>query len=123
MSDGVFVVGTGAVGGSLAATLAERGQSLVGVCDVDASRARAIGSIVRKPAFFGPVPEDANLADLSRHYCPSLLAEDLNKLDHDVTINISHLKPGYEDVIMRQCREAVPGRVFNRLHSNDHFEL
>ena len=84
------------------------------------NRLDSIDMLVVEAAFSN---EDANLADLSRHYCPSLLAEDLNKLDHDVTINISHLKPGYEDVIMRQCREAVPGRVFNRLHSNDQFEL
>lgn len=67
--------------------------------------------------------EDAKLADLARHYCPRLLAADLNKLEHDVTINISHLKPGYEDVIMQQCREASPARVFRQLKSNDHFIL
>jgi ribonuclease BN (tRNA processing enzyme) len=84
------------------------------------NRLDSIDMLVVESAFSN---EDANLAELSRHYCPMLLAEDLNKLEHDVTINISHLKPGYEDVIMQQCREAAPGRVFNQLQSNDQFIL
>ncbi len=51
--------------------------------------------------------EELELAKLSRHYCPSLLAEDLQKLKHKTKIGISHLKPGDEQRIFQQCLDAV----------------
>lgn len=51
----------------------------------------------------------------SRHYCPSLLAEDLTKLELHPDIYLTHNKPGEEDTIFRQCREAVTDRELRRL--------
>ena len=51
--------------------------------------------------------EEKELAILSKHLCPSLLAEELAKLQCKPTIYISHLKPGASDLTMRQVSECV----------------
>jgi ribonuclease BN (tRNA processing enzyme) len=51
----------------------------------------------------------------SRHYCPSLLAEDLQKLKHRPRILLTHNKPGEEDLIYRQCCERITDRKLERL--------
>ena len=63
------------------------------------------------------------LARLALHYCPALLAMDLLKLIHRPTVCISHLKPGEEEIIMHECREALPGWELKQLKSGDVFEL
>ena len=66
---------------------------------------------------------DIELARQAFHYCPQLLARDLIKLRHRPQVCISHLKPGEEDVIMAECREALPGWELMQLKSGDLFEL
>ena len=44
----------------------------------------------------------AEIAEASRHYCPSTLAPDLEKLMGDVQVWITHLKPGGEVGIMEE---------------------
>lgn len=67
--------------------------------------------------------KDLELARRAFHYCPELLARDLQQLRHRPTICISHLKPGEESVIMDECREALPGWDLRQLKSGDVFEL
>ncbi|VAW67231.1 CAMP phosphodiesterases class-II:Metallo-beta-lactamase superfamily [hydrothermal vent metagenome] len=68
--------------------------------------------------------EDIDLARLAKHYCPSLLAEDLQKLRHQPKIGISHLKPGSEERIFQQCCDALEGqRRLCHLASDDHFQI
>ena len=67
--------------------------------------------------------KDSRLAALAHHYCPQLLAEDLARLRHRPTLGITHLKPGEEDLIMRECRDALPGWELRQLNSGDVFEL
>ena len=68
--------------------------------------------------------EELELAKLARHYCPTLLARDLKKLRHQPRIGISHLKPGFETDIFKQCEEALSGqRDLCRLASDDHFQI
>ena len=67
--------------------------------------------------------KDIELARLAFHYCPELLAMDLLKLRHRPTVCISHLKPGEEDIIMKECREALPAWELKQLKSGDVFEL
>jgi len=67
--------------------------------------------------------KDIELARLAFHYCPELLAMDLLKLKHRPTLCISHLKPGEEDIIMRECHEALPEWELKQLKSGDVFEL
>lgn len=46
--------------------------------------------------------EDRELAVVSRHLCPDLLAEELAKLERPAEVYITHLKPGDDDLIMRE---------------------
>ena len=45
---------------------------------------------------------EIDLARLSRHLCPALLHEELDKLQRPAEIYITHLKPGEGEAIMRQ---------------------
>jgi ribonuclease BN (tRNA processing enzyme) len=67
--------------------------------------------------------EDIELARVAFHYCPALLARDLPKLKHKPRVCISHLKPGEEKLIMKQCRAALPDWDLQQLKSGDIFEL
>jgi ribonuclease BN (tRNA processing enzyme) len=51
---------------------------------------------------------ELELANSSKHYCPSLLAADLAGLRTDVQVWITHLKPGYETGILAEL--AVDAR-------------
>lgn len=66
---------------------------------------------------------DIELAKVAFHYCPSLLAEDLPKLNHRVRVCISHLKPGSEEQIMQECYETLAGWDIHELKSGDIFEF
>jgi cAMP phosphodiesterase len=55
------------------------------------------------------------LSRVSRHYCPSLLAEDLKKLRHHPRIYLTHNKPGEEATIFEQCRRHITDRELTRL--------
>lgn len=63
------------------------------------------------------------LAWLARHYCPSSLAADLDKLQHDPDIWITHLKPGSESEIFDEIRAEAPHRRLHRLVGNETFTL
>lgn len=67
--------------------------------------------------------KDRSLARAALHYCPELLASDLRQLKHQPAIYISHLKPGEEELIMSECRQAMPDRELGQLKSGDVFEL
>lgn len=67
--------------------------------------------------------KDAELARVAFHYCPDTLAKDLPKLKHRPEIYISHLKPGEESAIMKECKKAMPDRNLRRLKSGDIFKL
>ena len=67
--------------------------------------------------------KDIELARLAFHYCPELLADDLPRLRHRPEVCISHLKPGEEDIIMKECREALPEWELKQLKSGDVFRL
>jgi len=66
---------------------------------------------------------DIELARIAFHYCPSLLAKDLPKLRHRPKVFISHLKPGEEETIMKECRKTMPEWKLKPLHSGDVFKL
>lgn len=55
------------------------------------------------------------LSMVSKHYCPSLLAQDLEKLRHRPQIYLTHNKPGDESLIFEQCQERIAGRELRRL--------
>jgi len=64
-----------------------------------------------------------DIAIRSKHLCPSMLAEELEKLERDVEIYITHLKRGEAELTMREIK-ACAGK-FNpcRLMNNQLFEF
>lgn len=66
---------------------------------------------------------DLALSHLARHYCPELLAADLAKLQHQPEIYLSHLKPGDEETILDECRDALDGHNIHRLRGGEIFRL
>jgi len=67
--------------------------------------------------------EQIELSKIAKHYCPSLLAEDLKKLRHQSQICISHTMPVDEALIMQQCNAAMPDRELSLLASDQIYEL
>ena len=70
--------------------------------------------------------EEAALATLSRHLCPTLLHAGLTKLERDAEVYITHLKSGQVERIMREINacEALGGRFKpHMLQNNQVFEF
>lgn len=55
------------------------------------------------------------MCELSKHYCPQLLAADLQKLEHNPHIYLTHAKPGEEEMIFQECRRLIAGRPLSHL--------
>ena len=58
------------------------------------------------------------LAEVSRHLCPSMLADELAKFERRAEIWITHLKPGEIELIMEEI-EASVGSLRPRMLQND----
>lgn len=67
--------------------------------------------------------ESIALSKMARHFCPSLLAQDMVKLRHDPLIYITHNKPGSEDLIFAECQAAMPGRRLHPLRGGEVIRL
>lgn len=63
------------------------------------------------------------LANQSGHYCPITVAEDLAKLDHEPTIWVTAMKPGEEDTIFAEVKNALNGREVHRLYSGQAIDV
>lgn len=50
---------------------------------------------------------EKDLAIASKHLCPSMLAEELSKLERPAEIYITHLKPGAIELTMREVEECA----------------
>jgi ribonuclease BN (tRNA processing enzyme) len=46
------------------------------------------------------------VAKVARHMCPSLLLEGLARLKHPAEVYITHLKPGWEDIILHEIAQG-----------------
>ena len=60
----------------------------------------------RRAADTKPIWERA-LAEMSRHLCPATLAEELEKLELDAEVYITHLKPGEIEPTMLEIAECA----------------
>jgi len=67
--------------------------------------------------------EQEELCTRARHYCPSLLAADLKKLQLKPRVCITHNKPGEEDTIKNECIEDIPTHQLTFLHGSESFDL
>ena len=62
---------------------------------------------------------EKKLAVMSKHLCPSMLAEQLTHLQRDAELFITHLKPGQTELIMQEIEECV-GEFKPRMLQNNH---
>ncbi len=58
-----------------------------------------------------------------KHLCPSLLAEELEKLEQSAEIFITHLKSREADVIMREIQQCIGKYSLHRLENDQLFEF
>jgi 3',5'-cyclic-nucleotide phosphodiesterase len=65
---------------------------------------------------------DRKLADNSMHFCPQTLLDEVRSLPATVEFLIYHLKPGQEDLIMRELT-AEASRPFRAVSCGDVFEF
>ena len=63
--------------------------------------------------------EDEELGRVSKHFTPHLLGRELHKLKHKPELFLTHHKPGCEQVIEKQCREALKGWDYHHLTRGD----
>ncbi len=66
---------------------------------------------------------EKELAVLSKHLCPSLLAEELVKFKRDAEIYITHLKPGEVELTMSEIESCVNRLQPKMLLNNQEFEF
>lgn len=66
---------------------------------------------------------EKDIAILSKHLCPSILADELKKLKQQAEIYITHLKPGEAEQTMREIRECVVDRETHMLENGQIFEF
>lgn len=66
---------------------------------------------------------EKELAIASKHLCPSMLAEELSKLERDAEIFITHLKPGEMELTMQEIEEAAGNYKPRMLQNNQIIEF
>lgn len=66
---------------------------------------------------------ERELAVVSKHLCPSLLAAELAKLQLNPAIYVTHFKPREAELIMGQIIALIPQRNAQMLEQNQIFEF
>jgi cAMP phosphodiesterase len=66
---------------------------------------------------------EKELAVLSKHLCPELLAIELAKLKHPAEVFITHLKPDELELTMREVEQCLSDRQPRMLLNNQVFEF
>lgn len=66
---------------------------------------------------------ERELAVAAKHFCPSLLAEELPKLERSAEIFITHLKPGEIELTMQEVEECAGQYKPRMLQNNQVFEF
>lgn len=85
---------------------------------LELQRQQAISKVVVDCSF--PNAE-AELAALSKHFCPQALLKDIAAMPDSIEFLIYHLKPGQEDFIMDELNADAGGRRFKALKCGDVF--
>jgi ribonuclease BN (tRNA processing enzyme) len=67
--------------------------------------------------------QEKDLAMISKHLCPELLASEMSKLRREAEVYITHLKPDEPELIMRQIAGHLPVRAPQMLLNNQLFEF
>ncbi len=66
---------------------------------------------------------DKELCKIAGHYCAELLAVDIKKLKHQPEVYISHNKPGFESVILNECKQAITSHTVFPLQGQKTFHI
>jgi cAMP phosphodiesterase len=66
---------------------------------------------------------ERQLAELSKHLCPSMLAEELAKLECNPEIYVTHLKPGEIELTMQEIEECAGQYRVRMLQNNQVFDF
>lgn len=66
---------------------------------------------------------EIHLARLSKHFCPSMLMEDIKQLQHEADVFVTHLKPGQIELTMQELEACVGERRPRMLQNNQLFDL
>jgi ribonuclease BN (tRNA processing enzyme) len=66
---------------------------------------------------------EKELAVLSKHFCPDLLATEMNKFKGQADIYITHLKPDELELTMQEIEQCLPDRQPKMLLNNHVFEF
>ncbi len=66
---------------------------------------------------------DKELCKIAGHYCAELLAVDIKKLKHKPKVYLSHNKPGFENVILDECKQAITSHSVYPLQGQKTFSL
>lgn len=66
---------------------------------------------------------ERELAEVSLHLCPSMLAEELINLQRETEIFITHLKPGQSELMMQEVLDVLGKLAPRMLENNQVFEL
>ncbi len=66
---------------------------------------------------------DIEISKLSKHYCPKLLGEDIQKLRHRPDVWLTHFKPGDEELIYDECVKAMPDFNVHHLKGGEVFRF
>jgi ribonuclease BN (tRNA processing enzyme) len=67
---------------------------------------------------------EKDIAVISKHLCPSLLATELVKFKrNDVEIFVTHLKPGELELTMQEIEDCVSGTIPKMLLNNQEFKI
>ena len=67
--------------------------------------------------------EEGQLAQISRHLCPSMLGHELAQLPERARVYITHIKPGEEAAVMAEVRALCTGHDIQALQAGQCFEL
>lgn len=67
--------------------------------------------------------EQAELARIAKHLCPSMLVTELQKLTQQPEIHLTHLMPGAEQAILAEIAELIPDNTPKPLVRDQVFEL
>jgi 3',5'-cyclic-nucleotide phosphodiesterase len=66
---------------------------------------------------------ELTLANLSKHYCPQTLIDDIRPMANSIEFLIYHLKPEQEQQIMDELLKADKDRIVRALAQSDRFEF
>lgn len=66
---------------------------------------------------------ELEIALLSKHLCPSLLAVELKKFRKNIPVHITHLKPGEMSLIMQEIEQGAEGEKPRMLANDQVFEF